>query len=823
MRLSNLNKLIIIFILFIGIVGIGIYKVNGQNLGASVIQVYQGGTGASTFNVGECLVGNGTAAISSQACGAGGGSTFATTSVSGLYPLSWDTSTAQMSTVATSSLNLTVGTFLSPNISQWTNDSNYIDATSLTPYLLGSDYYATTTHSNITSIPKLSITKSQVSDFGTYSNFAYPFPSSATSSPLNFTGLITMGNASTTQISSTGSAYFATSNGNVGIGTTSPYARLSVVGQSVSEYYTAISTSATSTFPRLTSTGISSDWLCLSGDTCRTTWPTGGTGSFPAQLGQIGDVSTTTPMNYGDMIRYDTGTSKWVSTSTPAGIAVETDPVWTTDKTSYVPYMGATTDLDLGSNALYVDYINGQIGSAFDIYASDGGNGLDGQPLTLIAGFGGLTGGGNGGNIRFRAGGGQSDNGNGGDIIFETGQHTALGSGTDGNYKFKDPTLTYSGILDFSSLTADKTFTFPNQSGTLALTSNYGSQFYNYFSATTTDALPQGSTNKYMAYPGAGIALSTGSAWDTPITNNSGNWNTAYTNRVDNWTYPLSFSSNTASLSNMSTSTITCAGSASCGAGSFVIGNALTITGNGLTAYDAFTHPAVGQSATTSLMVLNGKATTTQLTVSGNTYLPLTGILKGNGAGNALTVAANGTDYTLITAQSCTNQVITALTALGGSTCSSVSNAMLTNSTISGISLGSNLANLSATDTTLTFSGTYNGGTARTIGLNLANPNTWTGLQTFGNASTTLISAIGAGGLSLTDDGGNGLLILDGGNIGIASSSPAKKLSLVGQLYVGGSASATSTIQGNFQECNSGATHCCYRTWDTASTTLHCF
>jgi uncharacterized protein (TIGR02145 family) len=31
-----------------------------------------------------------------------------------------------------------------------------------------------------------------------------------------------------------------------------------------------------------------------------------------------------------------------------------------------------------------------------------------------------------------------------------------------------------------------------------------------------------------MTYPGAGIALSTGSAWDTPITNNSANWNTAY-------------------------------------------------------------------------------------------------------------------------------------------------------------------------------------------------------------------------------------------------------------------------------------------------------
>jgi hypothetical protein len=58
-----------------------------------------------------------------------------------------------------------------------------------------------------------------------------------------------------------------------------------------------------------------------------------------------------------------------------------------------------------------------------------------------------------------------------------------------------------------------------------------------------------------------------------------------------------------------------------------------------------------------------------------------------------------------------------------------VGNAKLANSTISGISLGSNLANLSATDATLTFSGSYNGGTARTVGINLGNANTWTAAQ----------------------------------------------------------------------------------------------
>jgi len=62
------------------------------------------------------------------------------------------------------------------------------------------------------------------------------------------------------------------------------------------------------------------------------------------------------------------------------------------------------------------------------------------------------------------------------------------------------------------------------------------------------------STPSSMVYPGAGIALSTGSAWGTSITDNSANWNTAYTNRVSSWTSPLQFSSNTASILQASTS-----------------------------------------------------------------------------------------------------------------------------------------------------------------------------------------------------------------------------------------------------------------------------
>ena len=74
----------------------------------------------------------------------------------------------------------------------------------------------------------------------------------------------------------------------------------------------------------------------------------------------------------------------------------------------------------------------------------------------------------------------------------------------------------------------------------------------------------------------------------------------------------------------------------------------------------------------------------------------------------------------------------------------SVTNSFLQNSTISGISLGGTLGALTATDGTLTFSGSYTGATARTVGLNLGNANTWTASQFF-NASSTITPTLNVG------------------------------------------------------------------------------
>ena len=84
---------------------------------------------------------------------------------------------------------------------------------------------ATTSVASITTLSNLSILKAQVSDFGTYLLTYDAFTHPAVGQSATTSLMVLNGNASTTQISSTGSAYFATSDGNVGIGTTNPAGR----------------------------------------------------------------------------------------------------------------------------------------------------------------------------------------------------------------------------------------------------------------------------------------------------------------------------------------------------------------------------------------------------------------------------------------------------------------------------------------------------------------------------------------------------------------------------------------------------------------------
>lgn len=134
---------------------------------------------------------------------------------------------------------------------------------------------------------------------------------------------------------------------------------------------------------------------------------------------------------------------------------------------------------------------------------------------------------------------------------------------------------------------------------------------------------------------------------------------------------------------------------------------------------------------------------------------------------------ADGTVSAYGGAAGCTNQVVTAISAAGATTCTTVSNAMLTSSTISGVSLGGTLAALTATNGTLTFSGSYDGTTARTVGLNLGNANIWTALQQFANASSTQFSATRA------DFGGTATSTFTAlGTFGIGSTTPFANISV---------------------------------------------
>jgi hypothetical protein len=176
------------------------------------------------------------------------------------------------------------------------------------------------------------------------------------------------------------------------------------------------------------------------------------------------------------------------------------------------------------------------------------------------------------------------------------------------------------------------------------------------------------------------------------------------------------------------TTSVSCSGTVSC-TGFTILGSApITITGSGGGAWP-FT-PAQYAS-------VNVQATTTPLWLQATS--PFSLIASSTFATYASTTALTNTGTTWLTGL--TSALLSTDSTGKVVSTTSIGTNLLTANTISGITLGGTLAALTATDGTLTFSGSYTGATARTVGLNLGNANSWTGLQTISAASTTNLTA----------------------------------------------------------------------------------
>jgi hypothetical protein len=229
-------------------------------------------------------------------------------------------------------------------------------------------------------------------------------------------------------------------------------------------------------------------------------------------LTQLGDVIITSASN-NQILQYNG--SNWVNA--------------TINLSGYVPYTGASANVDLGTFDLTTDIVTlNQVKAV-----GSGGISFNSNNGTQIAAMGG----GGGANITFY--GGMT-----GTTISLSSSATASSfiktAGTSSQFLKADGSVDSSTYLTTSSAAS----TYVPLSRTLTI------------NGTSYDLSTDRSwTINSMVYPGAGIAVSTGTAWGTSITDNSANWDAAYTARITSATSPLNITSNVISITQASTST----------------------------------------------------------------------------------------------------------------------------------------------------------------------------------------------------------------------------------------------------------------------------
>ena len=211
-------------------------------------------------------------------------------------------------------------------------------------------------------------------------------------------------------------------------------------------------------------------------------------------------------------------------------------------------------------------------------------------------------------------------------MYFKAGGNVGVNTITPSYRLDVDGTFRTTGVATFGSTLSNGTYTYtlPGATGTLALLGDLSGYVPTSRTLTINGvgydlSADRSWTITSMIYPSAGIAVSTGSAWGTSITDNSTDWNTAYTNRITSLTTigtsgPATLLANVLNIPNYSTD---------------------------LSGYVPYT------GATTNLNLGSFNLTSTDITANGN--VTLLGTLTGT------KTVSSGTPYNLTVTQNSTN------------------------------------------------------------------------------------------------------------------------------------------------------------------------
>lgn len=508
------------------------------------------------------------------------------------------------------------------------------------------------------------------------------------SGTLGVTGKATFGNASTTILSGTTICFTGDT-----CRTTWPSGSASTTLLSDSNTFSGhnIFTASTTIQAQLnlqnaSSSVLSATTFCLTGDTCRTTWPTGGTGiTWPwTQLSNFGTTTNATTTAY-------TAPAYFASSSLASVFPYASSTALTVQNNIYTHVISSGVELQLrstGSSVQLYDNSNNEavwgLGSFFPA-ASTGILGLISNPWADIYVANAST---------------------TGQTISGTTWLTGLA--TTGSALL---TVDSSGKVGTTSLSA---------SGITAL-GNYATTTGTAISFSTSTAAVNGLTY------GMTIAASANGILFTPtVTGTLANAGLAHSTIVLNGT--------TLTLGD-SADTITAASSSA------------LIDSNTFSGVDKFTNASSDFSGTWQTFSPSHFQTALGFTAVPNTRnVNTTFPLQGGGALSAdltLTSAFGTTTNSGLTANQFVITNSSGVLVTSASSTLNLPNTALQNSTISGIALGSAL-NAHTHDSTLTGT-SYNGSAAvSNWGLDLTHANSWTGLQSFTNATTTQLTATGA-------------------------------------------------------------------------------